>query len=60
MTARLLVILVAAVVLPFSFLSALCRETRYAFKSAWLEMLCEIPSIRRAWRAKSIRPEKWQ
>ncbi|NTB01592.1 hypothetical protein [Agrobacterium tumefaciens] len=59
MIARLFVILVAGAVLPYSFLSALCREIGQAFKSAWLEMLCELPSIRRAWRAKSIRPEKW-
>lgn len=60
MIARLFIIIVAGVVLPGSFLSALCREMGHAFKSAWLEMLCELPSIRRAWRAKSIRPEKWQ
>jgi hypothetical protein len=57
--ARLVIMAVAALVVPWVFVKTLVREIGRAPKNAWLEALIEIDTIRRAWRARSINPEDW-
>lgn len=59
MIARFFIIMIAIPVLIYAFCATLIRETGNSVKYAWWAAGSEIPSIQRAWRAKSIRPEKW-
>lgn len=59
MIARLVITLIAIPVLIYAFASRFIMEMGNAAKFAWWEAGSELHSIKRAWRAKSIRPEKW-
>lgn len=59
MIVRLVIIIIAPPILVYAFISTLFRELGNAFWYARNETAQEFGQVCAAWRAKSIRPEKW-
>jgi len=59
MIARTVIVAVAAITIPGTFIITLVRETGWALGSAWLRAAEEADYARRAWRAGSINEKDW-
>ncbi|MGN6146295.1 MAG: hypothetical protein ACTHOP_22200 [Mesorhizobium sp.] len=60
MFARLAIIVIAPLVLVWTYVSTFWREVKSAPWYAWNACMQEMPAIRASWRAKSINPENWK
>lgn len=59
MIARLVILIIAPPILTYAFISRLFVEMKSAIWFASNATAQEFQQVRAAWRAKSIRPEKW-
>lgn len=57
MIARLFIILLTPPFMVFVFVVILIEQIGAAFRQAWIQCGIEFESVKRSWRAKSLKPE---